>query len=631
MSAKTTHPVTRVIFGIVALILIVVFGNLLVSSFGIGHRGLDFTENKVHTLSDGTRSILKELQAPVTVRYYASRSTAYMPEEMKLHMRHVDDLLKEYSTLAGGKLRVQNLDPQPDTDAEDSANLDGISGQRINDENLYFGLAVSCLDKTTTIPFLDPRDETMLEYQLSKAVAEVSATRKPVIGVMSAFDLEGAPAMMPGQPPTPGWVIYQQLKQSFEIRNLTMTPESINPKEINAVLLFHPAGISPAAEFAVDQYLLQGGTVIACLDAFSVSAQMVGGGNPMMGGGGVAPTSTLPTLLKTWGVSFESAQVLGDGTYATMLNGNRKGVAVLTLPKEAMPQKEDVITRNLESVTLFLPGAFTKTGGGGVSVNTLIKSSDNAALVDSMKASQLDPSLSTTMQRAGHSYDLVLSLNGNFKTAFPDGKPAEPKPEGETPKPEEKKADSLKEAITPGNVFLISDVDAFYDRFAYSVQNFGGMQMVSPINGNASLLMNILDQSAGSPYLIGARSRSATRRPFKVIQEMEDKFDKEVGADIAKIREKEKAAIDKLQALQAEKSKLNDPIASPEQEAAIKNLRNEQLKASKEIREKEKGLKTQKDTLTGRITLLNVAGMPLVVVLFAIGLFIVRRGKTRAR
>jgi ABC-type uncharacterized transport system involved in gliding motility auxiliary subunit len=631
MSAKTTHPVTRVIFGIVALILIVVFGNLLVSSFGIGHRGLDFTENKVHTLSDGTRSILKELQAPVTVRYYASRSTAYMPEEMKLHMRHVDDLLKEYSTLAGGKLRVQNLDPQPDTDAEDSANLDGISGQRINDENLYFGLAVSCLDKTTTIPFLDPRDETMLEYQLSKAVAEVSATRKPVIGVMSAFDLEGAPAMMPGQPPTPGWVIYQQLKQSFEIRNLTMTPESINPKEINAVLLFHPAGISPAAEFAVDQYLLQGGTVIACLDAFSVSAQMVGGGNPMMGGGGVAPTSTLPTLLKTWGVSFESAQVLGDGTYATMLNGNRKGVAVLTLPKEAMPQKEDVITRNLESVTLFLPGAFTKTGGGGVSVNTLIKSSDNAALVDSMKASQLDPSLSTTMQRAGHSYDLVLSLNGNFKTAFPDGKPAEPKPEGETPKPEEKKADSLKEATTPGNVFLISDVDAFYDRFAYSVQNFGGMQMVSPINGNASLLMNILDQSAGSPYLIGARSRSATRRPFKVIQEMEDKFDKEVGADIAKIREKEKAAIDKLQALQAEKSKLNDPIASPEQEAAIKNLRNEQLKASKEIREKEKGLKTQKDTLTGRITLLNVAGMPLVVVLFAIGLFIVRRGKTRAR
>jgi ABC-type uncharacterized transport system involved in gliding motility auxiliary subunit len=631
MSAKTTHPVTRVVLGIIALVLIVVFGNLLVSSLGIGHRGLDFTENKVHTLSDGTKSILKELQAPVVIRYYASRSTAYMPEEMKLHMRHVDDLLKEYTTLAGGKLRVQNLDPQPDTDAEDSANLDGISGQRINDENLFFGLAISCLDKTTTLPFLDPRDETMLEYHLSKAVAEVSATRKPVVGVMSAFDLEGAPAMMPGQPPTPGWVIYQQLKQSYEIRNLTMTPEKIDPKEIKVLLLFHPAGITPAAEFAVDQYVLQGGTVIACLDPFSVAAQIVGGGNPMMGGGGVAPTSTLPTLLKNWGVSFESSQVVADGTYATLMQGNRKAAAVLTITKDAMPQKEDVITRNLESVTLFLPGAFTKTGGAGVSANTLIKTSENAGLVDAMKASQLDPSIATTMKREGHAYDLVLSLSGNFKSAFPDGKPSEPKPEGDAAKPEEKKPDSLKEATAPGNVFLIGDVDAFYDRFAYSVQNFGGMQMVSPINGNSSLLMNVIDQAAGSQYLIGARSRSATRRPFKVIQEMEDNFDKAVGADIAQIREKEKAAIDKLQALQAEKSKLNDPIASPEQEAAIKNLRNEQLKASKEIREKEKGLKSQKDALTGRITLLNVAGMPVVVTLFAIGLFIVRRSNTRAR
>lgn len=630
MSAKTTHPVTRVVLGIIALVLIVVFGNLLVSSLGIGHRGLDFTENKVHTLSDGTKSILKELQAPVTIRYYASRNAAYVPEDIKLHMRHVDDLLKEYSTLASGKLRVQNLDPEPDTDAEDSANLDGI--QRINQlGDLYFGIAVSCLDKTTTIPFLDPRDETMLEYHLSKAVAEVSATRKPVVGVMSAFDLEGAPAMMPGQPPTPGWVIYQQLKQSYEIRNLTMTPEKIDPKEIKVLLLFHPAGITPAAEFAVDQYVLQGGTVIACLDPFSVAAQIVGGGNPMMGGGGVAPTSTLPTLLKNWGVSFESSQVVADGTYATVMQGNRKAAAVLTITKDAMPQKEDVITRNLESVTLFLPGAFTKTGGAGVSANTLIKTSENAGLVDSVKASQLDPSIATTMKREGHAYDLVLSLSGNFKSAFPDGKPTEPKPEGDAAKPEEKKPDSLKEATAPGNVFLIGDVDAFYDRFAYSVQNFGGMQMVSPINGNSSLLMNVIDQAAGSQYLIGARSRSATRRPFKVIQEMEDNFDKNVGAEIAKIREEEKSAVEKLQALQAEKSKLNDPIASPEQEVAIKNLRKQQLEASKKVREMEKGLKSQKDAVTGRITLLNVAGMPVVVTLFAIGLFIVRRSNTRAR
>ncbi|HSP43601.1 MAG TPA: GldG family protein, partial [Luteolibacter sp.] len=165
---KITHPVTRSAFGIAALAAIAILANWLVSLTPIGNRGVDFTENKIHTLSDGTKSILGELDTPVVIRYYASRSSDYMPEEMKIHMRRVDDMLKEYAAMSDGKLRVENLDPEPDTDAEDSANLDGISGQRSNDQNLYFGLAVSCLDKTSVIPFIDPRDETMLEYHLSK-------------------------------------------------------------------------------------------------------------------------------------------------------------------------------------------------------------------------------------------------------------------------------------------------------------------------------------------------------------------------------------------------------------------------------------------------------------------------------
>lgn len=634
-SAKTTHPVTRAVLGIVALILIVVSGNMLVASLGIGHRGVDFTENKIHTLSDGTKDILKDLEAPVVIRYYASRNTAYMPGEMKLHMRRVDDLLKEYSTLAGDKLRVENLDPQPDTDAEDSANLDGISGQRIDDENLFFGLAISCLDKTTTIPFLDPRDETMLEYQLSRAIAEVSATRKPVVGVMSAFDLAGAPAMMPGQPPSPGWIIYQQLRQAYEVKNLGMTPDKIDPSEIKVLLLFHPADITPEAEYAVDQYLLQGGTVVACLDAYSLAAQMTGGGNPMMGSGGTPPTSTLPTLLNTWGVKFESGKVLADGTYATLLGGNRRSGSVLTLPKAAMPQKDDVITRDLDTVTFFLPGAFTKSGGAGVSATTLIKTSDQAGFVDSMRASQLDPRLETSMERTGRSYDLALTLSGRFKSAFPDGKPGD-KP-AETPKDGEKKDDapkpaSLKEATAEGHVFLIADVDAFYDRFAYAQpQNFGGMQMVSPINGNSSLLLNILDQASGSQHLIGARSRAAVRRPFTVIQEMQDKFNAKVGTEITKFQQKQEEAQRKLSELQSQKSRGSELYLSPEQEQEIVNLRKQQVDASREVRNLEKDLKRQKDDLSGRITLLNVAAMPALVTLFAIGLFIVHRSRTRAR
>ena len=632
MSAKTTHPVTRAAFGVAALVIIALLANWLVSLTPVGNHGADFTENKTHTLSAGTRAILTNLDTPVVMRYYATRDSSYTPEQLKLHMRRVDDLLKEYSNISNGKLRIENLDPQPDTDAEDSANLDGINGQRINEQNLYFGVAISCLDKTSVLPFLNPGEETMLEYQLSKAIAEVVTAKKPKIGIMSALDLKGAPAMMPGQPPAQGWVIYQQLKQSFDLVDISMEAATIDPKQIKVLFLFHPAGITPEVEYSVDQYLLNGGTVVACLDPYSVAAQMTtpAGGNPMMGQQAPNPTtSTLPTLLSAWGVNFESGQVLADPSSATKLGGGREGLAVLTLTKDSMPETDNVITKDLGSVTLYLPGAFTKTGASGITAHTLIKSSTQAGFVDSLKASQLDPSLARTLRSNGTAYDLVTHLSGKFKSAFPDGKP-KPTTEG-TANKDAPKLESLKEAVTEGNVFLIGDVDAFYDRFAYNVQNFGGTQMATPSNGNASMLFNLLDQAVGSKHLIGSRSRSAIARPFTVVQKMEADFNKTVGVKIEEFQSKQKAAQQKLSELQAEKSRGSELYLSPAQEAEIKKLREEQVEYAKLIREQEKDLRRQKDSLAGDITLLNVATMPTLVIVVGFALFIKRRSSTRAR
>lgn len=630
-------PITRAALGIAAFVAIAILANWLVSLTPAGNRGADFTENKVFTLSEGTKSILGELDTKVVIRYYASRNAEYTPGQLKIHMRRVDDLLKEYQNLSNDKIRIENIDPEPDTDAEDSANLDGI--RSIDEQgNLYLGIAVSALDKKVVLPFLNPSEETMLEYQISKAIAEVTTPVKPVIGVISAFDLAGMPAMMPGQQPQQPWVIYQQLKESFDLRDLGMTPEKIDPSEIKVLFLFHPAEISKETEFLVDQYLLNGGTVVACLDAFSVAAQMLGGQpNPMTGQPGGAPTSsTLPTLLSSWGVEFVSDKVLADPIHATLLGGERKGIAVLSLPQSAMPQKDNIITKGVESVTLYLPGAFKRTSGGGVATNSLVRSSSSAGFVDSFKASRLDPSLDASLKAEGTAFDLITHLSGNFKTAFPDGKPKAEEPEaapGEEKKEEAEKPkdESLKEAVKPGNVFLIADIDAFYDRFAYNVQNFGGMQMATPMNGNASLLFNLLDQAVGSKYLIGSRSRAATRRPFTVIQEMERKFEEKRGAKVEAYKAKREEVIAKLTQLQSQRAASSGPYATPEQEAEIRKLDQQGVEYAKLIRSEEKELKREKDKLSGKITLLNVAAMPAVVIFIGLGLFLKRRSSTRAR
>ena len=626
---KTTHPVTRSALGIAALVVIAILANWLVSLTPLGNRGVDFTENKIHTLSDGTRAILAELDTPVVIRYYATRSTNYMPEEIKLHMRRVDDLLAEYASLSDGMLRIEHLDPEPDTEAEDSAQLDGMSGQRINNENLYFGLAVSCIDQTTIIPFLDPRDETMLEYHLSSAISEVSTPVKPVVGVMSGIELAGAPAMMPGQPSNQAWVFYQQLGQSYEIRDLSLDDTTeIDPAEISVLLVFHPAGISPETEYAIDQYLLRGGTVVACLDAYSVAAHMLGGGNPMMGMGGAPTTSTLPTLLDAWGVTFESGQVLGDASLATRLSGDQYGLAVLTLPQDNMPQADSVITKGLGSITMFMAGAFTHTGDSDLTVSPLIVSSTNAGFVDAMRAVELDQNLTTELRPQGTAFDLATHLSGKFRSAFPDGPPAV---EGEEGEEAEETGDHLAEAAETGNVFLIADIDMFHDNFAYNVQNFGGMQMATPINGNSTFMFNLIDQAVGSRHLIGSRSRSALRRPFTVIADMEAEFNKQVGAKIEEFQTRQSEAQQRLNELQAQKAQGTELFLSPEQEAEIQKLREEQVKYARLIREQEIELRRQKDQLAGKITKLNVAIMPSIVILFGLGLYFKRRSATRAR
>ena len=255
-----------------------------------------------------------------------------------------------------------------------------------------------------------------------------------------------------------------------------------------------------------------------------------------------------------------------------------------------------------------------------------------------MRASQLDPTLNTSFKSSGTAYDLVTYLKGTFKTAFPDGKPKtksdspDDKKDGKKDdKKEEPKTASLKESVSPGNVFLIGDVDAFYDRFAYNIQPFGGTQLVSPVNGNSSLLLNIIDQAVGSKQLIGSRSRSAIRRPFTVIQKMESDFNKVVAPKIEEFQEKQRASLQRLSELQSKRSRGSELYGSPDLEAEIKKLTKEKVEYSKLIRDQEKELRRQKDKLAGRITILNVAVMPLTVILVGFALFIQRRRSTRAR
>lgn len=90
---------------------------------------IDLTQEKAYTLSPGTRKILGKLDSRVTIRFYCTQGDNAMPPTLKTYAQRVEDLLGEYKQASHGKVVVEKFDPKPDSDAEDSARLNGVEGQ----------------------------------------------------------------------------------------------------------------------------------------------------------------------------------------------------------------------------------------------------------------------------------------------------------------------------------------------------------------------------------------------------------------------------------------------------------------------------------------------------------------------
>ena len=138
--------------GVVTLLVILVLGNYVLGAF---KQRIDFTEGGLYTVSQGTRSIIEKLDAPVKIRFYYTQSEQNVPLPIKGFARRVEDLLGAFRSASGGKVLIEKLDPQPDSDAEDSATLEGVEAQVMQSgDRFYLGLSISYADQKLALPAL---------------------------------------------------------------------------------------------------------------------------------------------------------------------------------------------------------------------------------------------------------------------------------------------------------------------------------------------------------------------------------------------------------------------------------------------------------------------------------------------
>ncbi|MEZ7972421.1 MAG: Gldg family protein [Pseudomonadales bacterium] len=575
----------------------------LVNNLMLGSVRLDLTENGLYSVSDGTREVIADLEEPVNLYFFFSEKASKDLTALRAYSQRVREMLEEYQLLAGSKINLHIVDPEPFSEQEDQAAEFGLQSVPVNQagEALYFGLAgTNALDGQVVLPFFQPDREAFLEYELTKLIYNLSVVEKPRVALYSELKVEQSVDPRSFQP-TPGWVFMDQLKELFQIEKIDeLSLSAIGTAEL--LLLIHPGTLEDAALYAVDQHVMSGGKLIVFVDPL---AETVPPGTSVLSGS----SSELNRLTATWGVSLRDGQVLGDSEAALMVGGVDgapvRHLGILGFTNQYF-SGDDIVTADLEAINFSTAGILDVDEVDGIDAKSLIASSSVSGSLDVIQFQTLsDPAeLQQGFQSTGESYSVAVRLSGKSRSSFPEMSG-------------EKTHIAETEQL---NVVIVADTDVLSDRLWVQVQNFFGQQVASAFADNGSFVVNLVENLSGSSALIEVRSRGQFSRPFVVVEELrriaEAKYLRNAEDLQARLAETDR------QLSELESARVDDGLLtlSPEQEAALVNFQGEKLRIRKELREVRHRLDQEIEQLGGKLKFINILLMPLLLTLALLGI-----------
>lgn len=631
------------------LVLVALFlGVNIISSRLLTSTRIDLTEDKLYTLSQGSKSIAAKLQEPVTLTLYFSSKAAQGAEPVASYGKRVEELLREFERNSGGKITVNVIDPIADSEDEVKANASGLQPMGGAREPVYLGiLGTNTLDASDVLPALDPREERFLEYKVSKLIYSLNVAKKPVIGLMTPLPINQAYRMNPqtGQPePARVAQVLVELRALFEIRDIPLTSTEI-PKDINVLMVVHPKDFSDSALYAIDQYVLGGGKLFALVDPYC-EADMPANARNEMEAMMARHDSSLNKLLHAWGVEIIDGKLATDISRAVPISTGATREAVPYVAWMDMhPNKEDaaksdfsatdVLTSRLNRVIFPTAGIIQDLPGRGegtwATLTPLIQTTDQGAVLESAKIQGMPDPKKLIAEYVPGTKRLTIAarISGKVKSAFPAGKPVVAPKEGETPPPATDAA-ALKESASDVNVVLIADADFIQDRFWVQEDRMFG-QMAFADSG--TLIANTVDNLTGSGELISIRARGDSNRPFTLVNEMLTEAQKKYRAKEDELNQQVQQARTKIEELQrARPDQANAAmILTPEQRDEIAKLRKDAAEIDKKLRQVRFDLRKDVEDLGNKLKFINIGLMAGIVILFALAIGWYRASRRRIR
>ncbi len=386
MKRLETMDRSRLALGGLLLAVVLFFSVNVFSNATFQGLRLDLTEGRVFTLSEGTRNVLATIDEPIALRLYYSKLLGERSPSHATYFERTRELLERYRDLSGGLVSFQLLNPEPFSDDEDSALAAGMQGIPLNNsgELGYFGLAATnSTDDQAVIPFFTTEREGFLEYDLTKIVYALANPERKVVGLMTGLPITGGGSRPPFNQ-QPAWAIVDQIKEFFDLRLLPTELRQI-PDDIDTLMLIHPKGLNDFTLYAIDQFVLGGGRVLAFVDA-NAEVDVPADGRMQS-----LPVSTFNKILKTWGVQLANNKVAGDLETARRVNvpvGGKMSVADyvvwLGLSKANFDTK-DAVTGDISVINVASAGILETVKGTDTTISPLITTGKKSMAISAEK------------------------------------------------------------------------------------------------------------------------------------------------------------------------------------------------------------------------------------------------------
>ena len=591
------------LISVVSTVILFLSFNYIVQKINF-NLGIDFTSNKTFTLSNGTKRVIDEIDEPIKINFVYSRNLSKNIPIIQNYANQVQGLLNRYSDLASGKIELSFIEPEPYSDDEDYVNRYGIQGFPIDQEGskIYFGMIASnTTDDIEVVSFFDPSKAATLEKQLTDIVYKLNRSKKPMIGFLSWVDT--APPMMPNNQLGQGeYTILEELSYFYDFEFLDTDVESF--EDIDLLFVYHPSDITDKTEYAIEQFILEGGETVIFLDPFFEKNDHSN------------KTSDLTNILKTLNINYNSNVIL-DGAQATRLQTQQNisdNTSLQTILKLNWPEvrgqfinQSEEIGNGLSLIRLVSAGGLAPLNEESeVSYIPLISSSE--VTMDLPMREVHDPiKLINNFKPTGITYDFGVKLSGKTSSSFNEF--------------EFIREDHIDSSVKDINVVLFSDADFIRNAFWARIQKFLDTNVIEATSDNGTLVTNVLDSMTGYDEFIDLRNKEAPFRPFVVVQKLQAEAEQKYLGQEQELQAQLDETLVKIQNLSggrdAESVNLTD-----KQLMELADFQLEVERKRQQLREVRRNLSKNIDRLANQINILNTFLIPILLILL---MFIIPR------